>query len=119
MDVNREDVQVVVMLQPPLGVLLNRTLFERWFPGFAQLGESRLQQVVDQREQIRLAVLQKFSDNPDVIVYEPSERVCGRVDFCPVKPGDGSFYADSTHLNPLGSARLTDDFVEIIGSTTR
>lgn len=119
MDMSRRDARVVVMLQPPPGVLLDRTLFEKWFPRFAQLGESRLQEVVNQREQIRLAVLQEFAESPDVVVYEPSERVCGRVDFCPVEPGDGSFYANSTHLNPLGSARLTEDFVEFIVSSTR
>jgi len=115
--VDRSSTRVVVMVQPPPGVLLNRTLFESWFPAAAHLHNTRLRDVLRQREEIRVALSEALLDKPNVVIYDPGKRVCGRSDFCPVEAGSGSFYANSTHLNPRGSLTMVDDFAQMIRET--
>jgi len=107
--------EVLIMLQPPPGVMLNRTLFERWFPSLTSLRNDQLEEILIQREEIKDAVLDQFLSVDRVRVYEPGESICGNREFCRVTIGRDSLYGSFTHINPSGSARLTDDFKEILG----
>ena len=105
---------VVVMLQPPPSYLLNRTLFESWFPRAAIFRDSDVADVVEQRREIREAITSAFSGKQGISVFEPGAAVCGRADFCQADIDDVLVYANFSHLNPKGSLRLTEGFVGVL-----
>lgn len=110
----RDGRQVVVMLQPPPSYLLNRTLFESWFPQASIFRDSDVANVVEQRREIREAIISVLAERERVSVFEPGEAVCGRADFCQANIDDELNYANFSHLNPRGSLRLTEGFVRVL-----
>ena len=110
----RDGRQVVVMLQPPPSYLLNRTLFESWFPQAAIFRDSDVANVVEQRREIREAIISVLAGREGISVFEPGEAVCGRADFCQANIDDELVYANLSHLNPKGSMRLTEGFIGVL-----
>jgi hypothetical protein len=102
------DREVVVKLQPPPGVFLNRTLFEKWFPSRALARSDDLDKIVDQREAIRNALQTELIGLSGVTVLDVGEEVCGNPEFCLVEFGENSLYGDFSHLNSTGSRRLVE-----------
>jgi hypothetical protein len=108
--------KVVVMLQPPPGVITGRTLFEKWFPDLTTADRLGVDAVVEQRQRIRKAMIRSLNGLPSVEVMDIGTVICGREDFCEAVEGEELLYSDFSHLNNAGSLRLTDSFVEVFSA---
>ena len=105
--------KVVVMLQPPPGLVTGRTLFENWFPQIKNADQLGIGDVVDQRMRIRRSMREALQGIPGVMLFDVGEGICGRSDYCEASDGNELLYSDLSHLNNAGSLRMTDAFVEI------
>lgn len=108
--------KVVVMLQPPPGVITGRTLFEKWFPYLSNADRLGVGAVVEQRIKIRESITKSLNGLPGVVVMDIGTVICGREDFCEAVEGEELLYSDFSHLNNAGSLRLTDSFVEVFSA---
>lgn len=118
-DVRAPGRTVVVKLQPPVGVVVDRTLLEKWIPQTALVNNPRLSELVAQWAEIRTRVSDALASLPDVVLLDPAQAICGRSDFCPVETRNAPLYGDLTHLNPSGSRRLVSEFQKLLQIGTR
>jgi peptidoglycan/LPS O-acetylase OafA/YrhL len=98
--------KVVIMVSPPPGVLVGRTLHERAFPDRATPDELGLGALVAERRLIAERLIAEFRSEPGVTVFDPRRLVCGNPDVCAESSTDALLYVDAAHLNPRGSLTL-------------
>jgi len=110
----REGRKVVLMISPPPGVLVERTLFERAFPDRATPEELGLSEIVAERRLVAEKLIAEFQFEPGVTVFDPRRLVCGNPDVCAESSTGVLLYVDSAHLNPRGSLTLTSGWRAVL-----
>jgi peptidoglycan/LPS O-acetylase OafA/YrhL len=106
-------INVVVMLQPPPGLLTGRTLFERWRPQIGSAQRLGIVATVNQRMLIRDTIRTAMVEVPGVEVLDIANQICSRSDYCEAREGQEILYGDFSHLNNAGSLKLTNVFIDV------
>ena len=106
--------KVIVALEPQIAQLNSQSIIQHVFPGWIGSSDSESVRRVRIRESIRTAIYQRFSTNPEVLIFDPEFVLCANRNQCLASRDEESMYSDDNHLSMFGSLLFTEKWRQIL-----
>ena len=106
--------KVIVTLEPQIAQLNSQSIIQHVFPGWIGGSDSESVRRVRIRESIRTAIYQRFSTNPEVLIFDPEFVLCANRNQCLASRDEESMYSDDNHLSKFGSLLFTEKWRQIL-----
>jgi peptidoglycan/LPS O-acetylase OafA/YrhL len=106
--------KVIITLEPQIALLSAQTLLEQYFPGLISNSDTDSADRIKTREQIRAKVNERFSNNPDVLIFDPELVLCADRNYCLAYQNGEPMYSDDNHISMSGSLLFTEKWKQIL-----
>jgi hypothetical protein len=105
---------VIITLEPQIALLSAQTLLEQYFPGLISNSDIDSADRIKTREQIRAKINERFSNNPEVLIFDPELVLCADRNYCLAYKNGEPMYNDDNHISMSGSVLFTEKWKQIL-----
>ena len=105
---------VIITLEAQLALLSAQTLLEQYFPGLIANSHTDSAEAIKTREQIRAKINQRFSNNPEVLIFDPELVLCADRNYCLAYKNGEPMYSDDNHISMSGSLLFTEKWKQLL-----
>ena len=105
---------VIITLEAQLAQLSAQTLLEQYFPRFIGNTDTDSAEAIKTRDLIRAKVHERFSSNPNVLVFDPELVLCDNKDYCLAFKNNDAMYSDDNHISMSGSLLFTEKWKQLL-----
>ena len=105
---------VIITLEPQIALLSAQTLLEQYFPGLISNSDVDSADRIKTREQIRAKINERFSNNPEVLIFDPELVLCADRNYCLAYKNGEPMYGDDNHISMSGSLLFTEKWKQIL-----
>ena len=105
---------VIITLEPQIALLSAQTLLEQYFPGLISNSDADSADRIKTREQIRAKINEHFSNNPEVLIFDPELVLCADRNYCLAYKNGEPMYNDDNHISMSGSVLFTEKWKQIL-----
>lgn len=106
--------KVIITLEPQIALLSAQTLLEQYFPGLISNSDTDSADRIKTREQIRAKINQRFSNNPEVLIFDPELVLCADRNYCLAYKNGEPLYSDDNHISMSGSLLFTEKWKQLL-----
>jgi hypothetical protein len=105
---------VIITLEPQIALLSAQTLLEQYFPRLISNSEIDSAYRIKTRELIRARINERFSNNPEVFIFDPELALCADRNYCLAYKNGEPMYGDDNHISMSGSLLFTEKWKQIL-----
>jgi peptidoglycan/LPS O-acetylase OafA/YrhL len=105
---------VIITLEPQIALLSAQTLLEQYFPGLISNSDADSADRIKTREQISAKINERFSNNPEVLIFDPELVLCADRNYCLAYKNGEPMYNDDNHISMSGSVLFTEKWKQIL-----
>jgi len=106
--------KVIITLEPQIALLSAQTLLEQYFSGLISNSDIGSADRIKTREQIRAKINQRFSNDPEVLIFDPELVLCADRNYCLAYKNGEPLYSDYNHISMSGSLLFTEKWKQIL-----
>ena len=109
---------VIITLEVQLAQLSAQNLLEQYFPRFVGNTDIDSAEAIKTRDLLRSKVHERFSSNPNVLLFDPGLVLCDNKDHCLAFKNNDAMYSDDNHISMSGSLLFTEKWKQLLEKAT-